>query len=65
MPIIPLHFPSLTTGTYQRFTRYIPFSSLLIAATFIYEALQKKKAKEARISRKASARADLKAKRSK
>ncbi|MDY6314724.1 MAG: hypothetical protein SPL89_06080 [Clostridia bacterium] len=41
------------------------YNIVLIAATFIYEALQKKKAKEARISRKASARADLKAKRSK
>ena len=41
------------------------YNIVLIAATFIYEALQKKKAKETRISRKASARADLKAKRSK
>lgn len=37
----------------------------IIAWTFIYQAMQKKKAKLARISKKASAKAELKAKRSK
>ncbi len=41
------------------------YNIALIVATFIYEAVQKKKIKDARISKKASARAELKAKRSK
>lgn len=44
-------------------TAILVYNVVLIAVTFIYEAVQKKKAKNARISRKASARAELKAKR--